>query len=82
MMGGSNVSVFVKQAAFPESGCLSTGSLSAVVDAKGLVTAFLNGSFVGGVQLPDVAAWKAPGKIGVQLQTQGVTVDNFLGGSL
>jgi hypothetical protein len=83
MMGGSNVSVFVKQAAFAAPGCdTSSGSLSAVVDAKGLVTAFLNGSFVGGVQLADVAAWKGPGRIGIQLQTQDATVDNFSGGSL
>jgi FtsP/CotA-like multicopper oxidase with cupredoxin domain len=82
MMGGSNVSTFVKQAAFAASGCGSSGSLSAVVDAKGLVTAFLNGSFVGGVQLADVAAWKGPGRIGIQLQTQDATVDNFSGGSL
>jgi hypothetical protein len=83
MMGGSNVSVFVKQAAFAAPGCdTSSGSLSAVVDAKGLVTAFLNGSFIGGVQLADVAAWKGPGRIGIQLQTQDATVDNFSGGSL
>jgi hypothetical protein len=82
MMGGSNVSVFVKQAAFAANGCGSSGSLSAVVDAKGLVTAFLNGSFVGGVQLPDVGAWRGVGKIGIQLQTPGATIDNFTGGSL
>jgi FtsP/CotA-like multicopper oxidase with cupredoxin domain len=84
MMGGSNVSVFVKQAAFPANGCSSAGTLSAVVDAKGLVTTFLgtSGSFVGGVQLPDVAAWKGRGKIGIQLQSLGATVDNFSGGSL
>ncbi len=83
MMGGSNVSVFVKQAAFPAMGCdTSSGSLSAVVDAKGLVTTFLNGLFVGGVQLPDVGAWKGKGKIGLQLQNSAAVVDNFSGGSL
>jgi hypothetical protein len=82
MMGGSNVSIFASQAAFPEASCTQSGSLGAVVDAKGLVTAFLNGFFVGGVQLPDVSAWKGQGKIGIQLQTQGATVDNFSGGTL
>ena len=81
MMGGSNVSIFVKQGAFPAPACTSNGSLSAVVDAKGVVTAFLNGTFVGGVQLPDVAAWKGPGRIGIQLQSVGNTVDNFSGGT-
>ncbi|MBX9611529.1 MAG: cadherin-like domain-containing protein [Burkholderiales bacterium] len=80
MMGGSNVSVFVRQGAFPATACNASGSLSAVVDAKGLVTVFLNGLFVGGVQLPDVGAWKGPGKIGIQLQTLGAMVDNFSGG--
>jgi hypothetical protein len=56
--------------------------LSAVVDAKGLVTVFQNGGFLGGVQLPDVGAWKGKGKIGIQLQTVGGTIDNFSGGSL
>jgi hypothetical protein len=82
MLGGSNASVFVKQAAFAAPGCGGDGSLSAVVDAKGLVTAFLNGLFVGGVQLADVAAWKGPGRIGIQLQTMGATVDDFSGSSL
>ena len=80
MMGGSNVSVFVKQAAFAAAGCTGNGALSAVVDAKGLVTAFLNGTYVGGVQLPDVGAWKGTGNIGIQLQTINGTVDNFGGG--
>ncbi len=82
MNGGSNVTVFVKQAAFAAAGCTGNGSLSAVVDAKGLVTAFLNGAYVGGVQLPDVAAWKGPGYIGIQLQTVNGSVDNFSGGTL
>jgi FtsP/CotA-like multicopper oxidase with cupredoxin domain len=82
MMGGSNVSIFVRQAGFAATACTSSGTLAAVVDAKGIVTAFLNGTFVGGVQLPDVAAWKGEGRIGIQLQTVGNTVDNFSGGSL
>ena len=80
MMGGSNVEVFVKQAAFAAAGCAGNGALSAVVDAKGLVTAFLNGNYVGGVQLPDVGAWKGTGNIGIQLQTVNGTVDSFGGG--
>ena len=40
-----------------------------MVNAQGVVTTFLNGVYVGGVQLPDVGAWKGPGKIGIQLQT-------------
>ena len=82
MMGGSNVSVFVRQAGFADTYCNGSGSLSAVVDAQGLVTTFLNGTFVGGVQLPDVAAWKGAGKVGIQLQSAGGTVDNFRAGSL
>ena len=82
MMGGSNVSVFVRQAAFADAACMGTGSLSAMVDAQGLVTTFVNGTFVGGVQLPDVAAWKGTGKVGIQLQSAGGTVDNFRAGSL
>lgn len=82
LMGGSNVSVYVRQAAFPAAACNGTGSLSAVVDDQGVVTTFLNGIYVGGVQLPDVGAWKGPGRIGIQLQTMGATIDNFSGGSL
>jgi len=82
MMGGSNVSVYVKQAAFPELACNGNGSISAVVDAKGLVTTFVNGNYVGGVQLADVPAWKGTGKVGLQLQSVGTIVDGFAGGSL
>jgi hypothetical protein len=82
MMGGSNVSAYVKQAAFPELACNGNGSISAVVDAKGLVTTFVNGNYVGGVQLADVPAWKGTGKVGVQLQSVGAIVDGFAGGSL
>lgn len=82
MNGGSNVSVFVKQATFAAASCAGGGALSAVVDAKGLVTAFLNGAYVGGVQLPDVGAWKGSGNIGIQLQTVNGSVDNFSGVTL
>jgi hypothetical protein len=81
MMGGSNVAVFARQAAFPASGCVGSGGLAATVDAKGLVSVFLNG-FIGGVQLPDVAAWKGEGRIGLQLQTRDAMVTDFSGGTL
>ncbi len=68
MMGGSNTSAYVKQAVL---GACASGALSAVVDAKGLVTAFVGSSFVGGVQLPDVGAWKGGGRIGIQLHDDG-----------
>ena len=79
LMGGSTAAVFVRQAAFPAG---SGSTLSAAVDAKGLVTVFRGGNYVGGVQLPDVPAWNGGGRIGFQLQTQGATIDNFSGGSL
>ncbi len=79
-VGGSNAAVYVKQAAFPAGA--GTGTLSAVADGKGLVTVFLNGVFKGGVQLPDVGAWKGAGRIGIQLQTLGASIDDFGGGSL
>jgi hypothetical protein len=81
MIGGNNISVFVKQAAFPVS-LGTTDILTAVVDAKGLVTVFKGSDFVGGVQLPDVATWKGSGRIGIQLQTVGATIDFFKGGAL
>jgi hypothetical protein len=80
-MGGSNISVHAKQAAF--GSCAASGNaLSAKVDAKGLVTVFKSGTYAGGVQLPDVAAWKGPGRIGIQLTTVGATADDFAGGTL
>jgi FtsP/CotA-like multicopper oxidase with cupredoxin domain len=79
MMGGSNVSAYVKQATL---GACSVGALSAVVDEKGLVTAFAGGAFAGGVQLPNVAAWKGGGRIGIQLTSAGATADNFAGGNV
>ena len=83
LIGGSNTGVYVKQAGFPTASVPAGGGmLSAAVDAKGMVTVFYNGGFVGGVQLPDVGAWKGGGKIGVQLQTVGAAVDNFSGGTL
>jgi len=80
LMGGSNISVYAKQAAFGV--CTGSGALSAVVDAKGLVTVFQGAAFAGGVQLPDVAAWKGIGRIGIQLTTVGATADDFAGGTL
>lgn len=80
LMGGSNVSTYTKQAAF--GSCSGSGVLSAVVDAKGLVTVFQSQVFVGGVQLPDVAAWKGGGRIGIQLTTVGATADDFAGGTM
>lgn len=80
LMGGSGAEVYVKQASFPATA--SAGTLSAAVDARGVVTVYLNGAFVGGVQLPDVGAWKGSGRIGIQLQTLNGSVDNFGGGTL
>lgn len=80
MMGGSNVSTYVKQAAFAAGA--SHGTLSAAVDGKGLVTVFLDGLYLGGVQLPDVGAWKGGGRVGIQIQTLGSTIDDFSAGSL
>jgi FtsP/CotA-like multicopper oxidase with cupredoxin domain len=79
--GGGSASVFATQASLPVA-VASGQALSAVVDAKGLVTVFVGGSYIGGVQLPDVPAWKGGGRIGIQLQTLGATVDDFNGGSL
>jgi hypothetical protein len=77
-MGGSNVSVHAKQAAF--GSCGPTGNvLSANVDAKGLVTVFDSSGYVGGVQRPDVAAWKGGGRIGIQLTAVGATANGFAG---
>jgi FtsP/CotA-like multicopper oxidase with cupredoxin domain len=80
MLGGSNVSSYVRQAGFALAA--APGTLSAVVDAKGLVTVFENGNYLGGVQLADVPAWKGSGRVGIQLQTPGASIDDFKGGSL
>lgn len=81
LMGGSNISVYAKQAAF--GSCGATGNaLNAVVDAKGLVTVFDSTGYIGGVQLPDVAAWKVGGRIGIQLTAVGATADDFTGGTI
>lgn len=82
MMGGSNVSVYAKQASVATNLCSGGGTLGAVVDAKGLVTAFINGIYVGGVQLPNLGVWTGPGKIGIQLQSTTSSVDDFSGGTL
>lgn len=80
LVGGSNTAVYVRQAGFPAQG--SGGTLSAAVDDKGLVTVFQNGTYLGGVQLPDVGVWKGGGRVGIQLQTEGATIDDFKGASL
>jgi FtsP/CotA-like multicopper oxidase with cupredoxin domain len=82
LMGGSNAGVYVKQASFPVGAGNRTGTLLAKADAKGLVTVFKDGSFVGGVQLPQIPAWTGGGKVGIQLLRQGAQVDNFGGGTL
>lgn len=80
MLGGSNVASYVRQAGFALAS--PPVILSAVVDAKGLVTVFAGTTYLGGVQLADVPAWRGTGKVGIQLQTQGATVDEFKGGAL
>jgi FtsP/CotA-like multicopper oxidase with cupredoxin domain len=82
MMGGSNVSVYAKQASVVTNLCSGGGTLSAVVNAKGLVTAFINGIYIGGVQLPSLGVWTGSGKIGIQLQSTTSSVDDFSGSSL
>jgi hypothetical protein len=78
MMGGSNVSTFVKQATL--GNCSASGNqLKAAVDSKGLVTVFQGTSYIGGVQLPDVAVWKGDGRIGIQLTAVGASADDFAG---
>jgi hypothetical protein len=79
-VGGSNAPVYVKQATFAAPA--TTGKLTAVIDAKGLVTVFLNTTFLGGVQLPDVGVWKGTGRIGFQLQGAGAGLGSFAGGTL
>jgi hypothetical protein len=81
-MMGSNSAVYVKQAAFPAPGCTGNGTLTAKADDKGLVSVWLASGFVGGVQLPDVGAWKGDGKIGIQLQSQDAKIDAFSGAAL
>jgi hypothetical protein len=46
-----------------------------------LVTVFQGGTYLGGVQLPDVGAWKGSGRIGIQFQAGG-SADSFSGGAL
>jgi FtsP/CotA-like multicopper oxidase with cupredoxin domain len=79
ILGGSNLSMAARQAGFANANCSGGGTLVAAVNAKGLVTAFLNGAYVGGVQLPEVAAWTGAGKLGMQLQTPGAAIDDFSG---
>ena len=78
--GGSNAPVYVRHAALSVSA--AAGVLSATVDEQALVTVFLNNGYVGGVQLPDVAAWKGAGRIGLQLLSTDATADDFSGAPL
>lgn len=78
--GGSNAPVYVRHAALPLA--VAAGVLSATVDEQALVTVFLNNGYVGGVQLPDVAAWKGTGRIGLQLLSTEATADDFGGAPL
>jgi FtsP/CotA-like multicopper oxidase with cupredoxin domain len=80
MMGGNNSGVYIKQAAFPTG--TSSGPLIAAVDEKGMVSVFQGITFVGAVQLPDVGVWKGGGRVGIQLQTLGASIDDFSGGTL
>ena len=76
--GGSNATTYVRHAELPVGG--ASGVLSANVDDKALVTVFLDGSYVGGVQLPNAAAWTGTGRIGLQMLTTDASVDDFSGG--
>jgi FtsP/CotA-like multicopper oxidase with cupredoxin domain len=76
--GGSNAPTYVKHAEIAAPA--ASGQLSAMVDDKALVTVFLNGAYIGGVQLPDVTAWKGTGRIGMQLLNVGASADDFSGG--
>lgn len=80
LLGGSNSTTYVLQASF--NATATGGTLSAVVDAKGLVLVFIGAAFQGGVQLPNVGVWKGGGRIGIQLPTAGAAVDDFSGGDL
>jgi hypothetical protein len=76
--GGSNATSYVKHAEFPFAA--ASGVLSANVDDKALVTVFLGDTYVGGVQLPNAAAWTGTGRIGLQMLTVDASVDDFGGG--
>ncbi len=57
-------------------------TLTALVDASGVVSVWKNGTFVGSVTLPNVALWTTGGgRIGMQLPA-GARVDNFAGGTV
>jgi FtsP/CotA-like multicopper oxidase with cupredoxin domain len=78
-VGGANTPVYIQQAAFPAAA--TSDALTAQIDAKGLVTVYQGGTYLGGVQLPDVGAWKGSGRIGIQFQAGG-SADSFSGGAL
>jgi len=79
LMGGSNAGVLARQAAFPVA---AIGRLTAAADAKGLVTVWADETYLGGVQLPDVPAWKGGGHIGFQLLQLNAAIDEIAGGNL
>jgi uncharacterized repeat protein (TIGR01451 family) len=57
--------------------------LSATAGTNGSVTVYKNGAPVGSVSTSAAGAWTSGGGwIGVQLQTTGVRIDNFSGGTL
>jgi hypothetical protein len=61
----------------------SGDTLSAMVYADGTVLVYKNGTFIGSVVTSASGAWTlGTGRIGIQLQSNGVRVDNFSGGSL
>jgi hypothetical protein len=56
-------------------------TMTATVDATGLVTVWQNSTYLGSVQLPNVATWTTGGgRIGMLL-APNVEVDNFAGGN-
>jgi hypothetical protein len=58
-------------------------TLAAVVDSTGLVNVWVNSTFVGSAQLPNNALWTTGGgRIGLQLPTANLAVDNFSGGNV
>ena len=57
-------------------------TLTATVDASGLVSVWQNSTFLGSVQLPNNPLWTTGGgRIGIQLPN-GARVDNFNGGNV
>jgi len=53
-------------------------TMTATVDATGLVTVWQNSTYLGSEQLPTLAPWTGGGRIGIQL-SPATEVDNFAG---